>query len=231
MSEIQVGHLIPKNRNALNMIDTIAGNLLLANGNIKSVAVTSCRDGDGKSTVALWLAYSLTLEGKRVVFVDTSENGAPFGEQIDIPDRKISVSDFSPDRDTVSSDIRNLYVIPRTKFVSETDGENAAFLSYDFVSELNKFLSENFDYVIWDAPSAGKTIEAAKISGVCDGSVFVVKYGKTKKKDVAEVANRLKKSGKPIIGCVINRVKFDRIISKKRYRFTYTPWYRRILKR
>ena len=89
-------------------------------------------------------------------------------------------------------------------------------------SDLLASLSGSFDFIIVDTPSAGRTIDAVNIANACDGIILVVKYRSTKKKDIREVVCQLEKSGTPILGCVINKVRFDSIISRKRYRFLRT---------
>lgn len=241
---IKIEQLFRLTESEYNMMNTISGNLLFACGDKRAFAVTSCHDGDGKSTIALRLAYSLAKEGYRVVFTDADFCGSsPFDCSADESEDdtaknctgylngECKLSDI-----VYTTDVSNLYIIPRTKF-----NDNSAPTASDFrclpsvntisLSALKNALAQAYDYVIFDTPSAEKTIDAAKIASVCDGIVFVVRYGSTRKKDIAEVVGQLEKSGKPVLGFVINQVKFDRIISRKRYRFPKKTFIGRIFRR
>lgn len=245
MNKIQIGQLLPPNQTEQNMLNTISGNLLFAGRDKKSIAVTSCHDGDGKSTVAIQLAYSITQEGNKVIVVDAALCGSSLidytAAESDHEKKKTFTGYLNGEcklSDIVyTTDVSNLYIIPRTKFFYDNsipiDFASECLPSFNMVSFSNLIddLTQTYDYIIVDTPSAGKTIEATKIASVCDGIVFVAKYKKTKKKDITEVVRQLEKSGKPIIGCVINQVKFDSIISRKRYRFLRTPLIRRIFRR
>lgn len=218
---------------AQEMIRTIAGNLLFTVRDItirdnctasekKSIAITSCHDGDGKTTITLQLAHTLTEEGYTVLVIDAARAG---WEMYDSTNQKKTMQDYLQKvcscTDIVwDTDVDGLFLLPNMSTVRMTD---LAFL----LSEL----TQAYDYILIDTPSAGKTIDAAKIASVCDGIVLVLRYGKTKKKDLAEVVSQLERSGKPILGCVINQVKFDSILTKKRYHFLHTPFIKRIIRR
>lgn len=245
MSKIQIGQHLPLNQIEQNMMNTISGNLLFAGRDKKSIAVTSCHDGEGKSTVAIQLAYSLTQEGNKVIIVDAALCSSSLLDHTAAEsdhEKKNTFTGYLNDECKLSdivytTDVSNLYIIPRTKFLNDYSVPigfvSECLPSFNTVSLSNLIddLAQTYDYIIVDTPSAGKTIDAAKIASVCDGIIFVAKYKKTKKKDIAEVVRQLEKSGKPILGCVINQVKFDSIISRKRYRFLRTPFNRRIFRR
>lgn len=245
MSKIQIGYLLPPNQTGQNMMNTISGNLLFAGRDKKSIAVTSCHDGEGKSTVAIQLAYSLTQEGNKVIVVDAalcSSSLLDYTAAESDHAKKKTFTGYLNDECKLSdivytTDVSNLYIIPRTKFFIDNSVPigfvSECLPSFNTVSLSNLIddLTQTYDYIIVDTPSAGTTIDAAKIASVCDGIIFVAKYKKTKKKDIAEVVRQLEKSGKPILGCVINQVKFDSIISRKRYRFLRIPFIRRIFRR
>lgn len=235
MSKIQIGQLLPPNQTGQNMLNTISGNLLFAGRDKKSIAVTSCHDGDGKSTVVIQLAYTLAREGYQVIIVDADPSGSTlldYAETDHDQGNKKYFTDYLNGECKLSdivytTDVSKLFIIPHTSFISDHS------LSTDskLLSNTIETLSQTYDFIIIDTPSAGKMIDAAKIANKCDGIIFVVKYKRTKKKDITEVVRQLEKSGTPILGCVINQVKFDSIISRKRYRLLRTPIFRRIFQR
>lgn len=213
---------------AQNMIRTIAGNLLFTvredrtAGEKKTIAITSCHDGDGKTTITLQLAHAWTEEGYKVLVIDAAGAG---WEMYDSTNQKKTLQDYLQQACSFAdivwdTDVDGLFLLPNMGTVRMAD-----------LASLLRELTPVYDYILIDTPSAGKTIDAVKIASVCDGIVLVLRYGKTKKKDLAEVVTQLERSGKPILGCVINQVKFNSIIARKRYHFLHTPLIKRIFRR
>lgn len=200
--------------------DSITADIIFSNDK-KVIAVTSCNDGEGKSTISLGLAHSLALEGYKVLLLDTAfESPSNFFRITecntafkDSPICNCELSDV-----VYTTDVNNLYIIPQTVLTADSQ----YFNTNDF-SKLIRKLSEEFDYTIVDTSSVFKTADTVKISNLCDATILVVRYKKTKKNDVTAVARQFERLGKPIMGCVINRVKFDSFISRKEYGFLYTP--------
>jgi len=87
-------------------------------------------------------------------------------------------------------------------------------------------LAKHFDAVLIDAPPIGAVIDAAEIAADCDGSVLVVEYRKTRLHEIAECKRQMEQSGKPILGCIINKVSFDGIREKYRNRSSYARYQR-----
>lgn len=232
MNEIQLRQLLPTDPAEQNLVQTIAGNLLLSGKDTSIIAVTSCRDGEGKSTVTLQLAHALANEGHTVVVVDaalcsTSLLSYPARET----ERDLETyrrGDCALTDIVYPTDVSNLYILPRTMFTGSgaIPGGTAPTIPQTVFSTLLEGLAQSYDFIFVDTPSAGKSIEATKLASLCDGIILVVQYKKTKKKDIAEVVRQLARAGKPILGCVINQVRFDSILTRKRYRLLRTPFKR-----
>jgi len=92
--------------------------------------------------------------------------------------------------------------------------------SPDFIQMLDR-LAEQYDLVFLDAPPIGLVIDAADIAQYCDGSILVVNYGQTRRRMLMNAKKQMMQSGCPIIGCILNRVSFDTISSKKYYSQSY----------
>lgn len=232
MNKARINNYLPPDAEAQNQLNRIAGNLLFVGRDKKSFAVTSCHDGEGKSTTAVQLAYTLVREGYRVVLIDAVPNGSsPFGYMAaeHEEENRLNITDYLYGKGNLSdllylTDVRGFFVFPLRFYLSDRIMPPNPKLFADILDCLSKI----FDFILVDTPSAGQMIDASTIAYACDGIVLVVKYKSTKKKDVAEVVRQLERSGTPILGCVINKVKFDSTISKKRYRLLRTPLSKRI---
>ena len=223
MNRVQIEKFLPADAGAQNLLNRIAANLHFLCGDKKSIAFTSCHDREGKSTLAVQLAYTLAREGNTVILVDavldaSSAFGSLNAEQDkdsgkNIPDYlkgKYLLSDMY-----YATEVSNLYLFPLKAYVSDC----SAPMNPKQIADLLASLAKSCDFIIVDTPSAGQMSDAAMIASACDGIALVVRYRKTKKKEVREIVRQLEKTGTPILGCIINRVKFDCTVSRKRYRF------------
>ena len=68
-----------------------------------------------------------------------------------------------------------------------------------------------------DAPPVGAVIDAAQIAKSCDGILVVVAYNEVRRQELIDAVRQLEQTGCPILGTVLNQVKFDSYMSKKYY--------------
>jgi len=76
-------------------------------------------------------------------------------------------------------------------------------------------LAGKFDVVLVDAPPVGTIIDAARIAGSCDGTMFVCQSGAISYREFQEAYKQIEKTGCPILGTVLN--KFDEKMFGGRY--------------
>ena len=69
MESIEV-KIPPLDRRTEEAFKTLRTNLQFCGKDVKSIALTSCTPNEGKSSVSLQLARSLSENGKRVLFID-----------------------------------------------------------------------------------------------------------------------------------------------------------------
>ena len=75
--------------------------------------------------------------------------------------------------------------------------------------------------MIVDAPPLGAVIDAAEVAKSCDGALIVVNYDSVRRQELVNVKEQLEQTGCPILGTVLNMVKFDNYLSKKYYYKSY----------
>ena len=61
-------------------------------------------------------------------------------------------------------------------------------------------LEDSYDYVIYDMPPVGTFVDAAILSTLVDGTVLVVKPGSTKRSELVDACEQLKKADANILG-------------------------------
>jgi len=79
-------------------------------------------------------------------------------------------------------------------------------LSNAYMKKLTDYCRANYDYVIVDCPPVGLVVDAAVIAPQCDGSLILIEAGEVKYRLAQEVTAKMKATGCPILGVVLNKV-------------------------
>ncbi len=202
------------------MMSSICNNLSFINSDLKTIAVTSCSSGEGTSYITMQLARALTRSNKRVVVLDSDfhHSVSDKGYDTELKSGSKTLIDYLTGKYSITdvlyaTNVHNLFFIP----CPELSTNPSYLFDLPHYQELIKTLSNVFDIILIDTPAAGVSIDTAKISKYCDGIILVVAYGKTRKNELNEMLYQLKKTDCPILGCIINKVNFRSIISRRAY--------------
>ena len=202
--------------------NTISSNLIFAGKNIKKIVVTSCEPNDGKSFVAIQTTLNMARRGKRVLLIDADLRLSVLNAQyqIRLSGAAMGLAHFlsgqcALDNAIYQTNIPNVYLIP---IGTDVQAPLSLIATPDF-DNLVRAVGETFDMVIIDAPPIGMVIDAAEIAKSCDGSVLVLEYSKTHRRALQEAKNQMERTGKPILGCILNKVTMDRLSTKKYYSY------------
>ena len=157
---------------------------------IRSVAVCSPSQGDGKSTVALYLAKAVANSGKKVLLVDANS----FSYQL--PKRLISADRIED----------NLFVL----IVSQEAFNNTAQRE-----ELMSEFRNSYDFVIYDTPSLLDSVSTGLVSVNTDGILLVTAIGKTKKSLFKKAMEQIESFDLPFLGIIANCTQLELSQTKK----------------
>ncbi len=170
-----------------------------------TIAVTSTRPSEGKSTTALALASLLARAGKKVVLVD-ADMRSPSIHQLVGKDHDRGLSTFLSGN---ASSEELLHSIPSYRFSVMTAGPippNAAeLLSGNRLSELLEVLGRSFDHVVIDAPPVMGLADVPLIAGRVSGIVYAVEAHGIRVGLVRAALQRLAASSSRILGVVVTR--------------------------
>jgi len=178
---------------------------LAATRPLRTLAVASAIDGDGKTTAAINLALVMSMGvGRRVLLVDCDLRcptiheslglrvGAGLGELLrgtaELDDALCSVEGAS----LTVLPVRALPLNPSELLASST------------MRELIAKLSARFDTVLLDLPPTLGLPDAKIVSELCDGVLFVMRAGVTPREDVEASLEVLGRSR--VVGLVLNGV-------------------------
>ncbi|WP_167553142.1 CpsD/CapB family tyrosine-protein kinase [Evansella clarkii] len=177
-----------------------------------TILVTSPEPGDGKSSIAANLAISLAKTGKKVLLIDSHIKNPSLHSLFGFKNTAGLVNILSDQKtleETVNkTPIENLKVLTSGPLPYDT----AKLLKSSKMDDLLKKASFQFAYVVIDTPSILDDSTAKILSAKCDGSILVLKNGKTEDSIALEAKNALELSNARILGIIFNR-------KKKRFSF------------
>ena len=173
----------------------------------RAIVLTSSTPNEGKSTVSLGLALSLSESGKRVLLVDADLRKSVLMGRHKVTESVKGLSHYLSGQAQLSDVIcgtqeDNMFVI----FAGIIPPNPSELLGSERFAELIRRTKNDYDYVIVDAPPLGSVIDAAVIAKACDASVLVVAASTVSYKFIRTVKSQLEKTECPILGVVLNKV-------------------------
>lgn len=206
MESIEV-KIPPLDRRTEEAFKTLRTNLQFCGKDIKSIALTSCTPNEGKSSVSLQLARSLSENGKRVLFIDADLRKSVIVSRCQVGQTVKGFSHYLSGQCAFTeavymTNVRNLHMIfagPVPPNPAELLGSNA----FKIVIEKMKTV---YDYIIIDTPPLGSVIDAAVIANECDGSILVVKSGEISRRFARKIVDQLRMADCPVLGAILNSV-------------------------
>jgi polysaccharide biosynthesis transport protein len=200
---------------------SIRTNLMFMNPDrpCRRLLVASAGPSEGKTTVACSIAIALAQGGQRVCIVDGDLRRPRlhriFGRQGDSGFTSVLVGDATIEEVAKPTEVDNLWSIPAGPLPP-----NPADLLHS--ARCRKFmedLSNRFDRVVIDSPPLVAVTDAAIMSTLADGVVFVIRAFATSKHVGMQGLRALRDVDAPIIGAVLNAVDLQRS------EYTYYTYY------
>ena len=176
----------------------------------KVIVITSSMPSEGKSSVSLNLAVSLTEVGKRVLFIDADLRKSMLAGRLKAIGRIQGLTHFlsrQEELDTIvyETDVPNLRLI----LAGAVPPNPAELLGGALFDEMLTKVRKEYDYIIIDTPPLGSVIDSAVIARKCDGAILVIESDAVSYRFVQSVKQQLSKSGCPILGAVLNKVDYN----------------------
>lgn len=180
-------------------------NLQFCGQDIHTVAITSCNENEGKTTVTLQLAKSLAELGKKVLVIDADmRKSVMAGRNTTIRDT-VGLSEVLTGMEGLRECICGTqYPTLQIMFSGTYPPNPVELLSGKYFSALLKETKKVYDYVLVDTPPLGSVIDAAVVAAMCDGTILVLGNNKVYYRQAQEVVEQLKKGGCKILGVVRN---------------------------
>lgn len=191
---------------------------------LKRLMITSSNTGEGKTNTAVSLAVSFATLGRRVLIVDADMRRPRQHHIFEVPKEgglSTVLRGGSLEGAIVSTGIPRTDILPSGP---RTDGPNELLASVS-MSELLDELDGRYDMILIDTPPAGILSDAAILSKLVDGVVFVVREKTVSRWHVRDVVHRLQHVGAPLLGVVLNNFDIASRNAKHKYYYDYRYQY------
>lgn len=193
---------------------TIRASIMLSSRDqsIRSVLITSCWPGEGKTTVASNLALSLAFGTNRVLLIEADLRRPSIAKNFGIDDSKPGLSNYLMSYSELSeiihsTDVPQLSMLPSGSVIPPNPSE---LLQSEGMNELLKSLKDDFDYIIIDSSPAIGIADSLLISTIVDATVVVASTGITMRRDISHLVKQISDANARFLGVVVNRVELGR---------------------
>lgn len=187
-----------------------------------SIAITSTRPAEGKSTTSLSLATSLARAQKRVVLVD-GDMRSPSVHHLIGTDHNRGLSNYLAGDDEFAGMIHQ---VEQFGFAAITAGPippNAAeLLTSDRLSRLIEVLLQQYDHVVIDSPPVMGLADAPLIASRVEGVVYAVESHGIRSSLVRTALGRLAAANARVVGIVLMKFEAQRGAAGYGYEYGYT---------
>ena len=170
----------------------------------KIISVTSTKPAEGKSTVLYNLAKSFAENGDKVILLDCDLRN-PSIDEIAGVNFNLGITNYL----TGKADINDVIIKDREQsnldlvLTGPIPPNPSEMLASKIFANLIKNLAETYDYVFLDTPPVGLFTDASIVSTLSDGMIYVVKSSDTKREEIAQALENLKRVDANILGMVL----------------------------
>lgn len=191
-------------------MDLVYQNIHLVNttGAIKSLVVTSALAGEGKSTLAVGLAFSAARLHRRVLLIDGDLRRPSLHNLMNLPNREgLSTvlkegGEIPPHLLPLAEEAGRTGVSVLTAGPASADAPK--LLSSRRMKELIQTFEDHYDLVIIDAPPSSGMVDAMLMASQCDGVLMVGRMDRLTKTELTQSLENLRHLN--VIGVVANGV-------------------------
>jgi succinoglycan biosynthesis transport protein ExoP len=170
------------------------------NGLPRTLAVTSTRPGEGKSTTAFALARTLSRTGRKVIVVDADMRSPSQHEMLGLSNER-GLSNYLSRTGDLASLIQTGINGGLTLLSAGPRPPNAAeLLTSDRLPQLIVELTSQYDHVIMDAPPVMGLADTPLIASKVDGCIFVIEAHITRTTMAQIALDRLQSTNTKVFG-------------------------------
>lgn len=175
----------------------------------KRICITSAMSGEGKSITFLNLAISIAEAGQKVLLIDADLRRpavARLTGKMAVPGLSNVLAGLAKPEEAIRKEIYpNLDII----FSGDIPPNPSELLGTDTFRELIENLSQQYEYILIDAPPVNVVSDACIIASCMDGVLLLVRQGHSRKDYVKQAVNNLQLTGAKVLGFILNGVQLE----------------------
>ena len=176
------------------------------NGKSCKILITSSIPNEGKSTVAINLALALAQGDNKVLLIDADMRNPVLRKYLNVEtDKKTGLSSL------LNGDSKIGECLIRTEHGVDVIADGpippnpAELIRSDAMNSLLKGTEGYYDYIVFDTPPVGVITDAAALSALCDGVLYVVRHRFAHKAQVRNAVKKLQMVDAKILGTVLTQ--------------------------
>jgi capsular exopolysaccharide synthesis family protein len=189
---------------SFEMLQTNLG-LSISDKTLKVIAISSSIPGEGKSFVSANLAVAMAQLGKRVLLIDADMRRSRQHEVWQIPNLK-GLANVLTNQTELRYATQEALVTLEVLTAGTTPPNPLALLDSQKMADLVQKVSEEYDFVIIDAPPLTAVADPLTIGKYADGMLLVVRPGVGTRETVSTAKSLLEQAGQRVLGMVVNGV-------------------------
>ena len=168
----------------------------VADGEARTVVVTSPSPRDGKSTLTSNLAIALAKSGKTVLIIDSDfrlpSQHRIFGVSNEVGFASVLEAGEVVDRAIKRTTIEGLHVMPAGPSVQSP----SELLNSSAMAEMLDVLVRQYDHIVIDTPPVSKVDDARIVAASCDATLLVVRADKVNLRKLCRRCPRSARAGR-----------------------------------
>lgn len=203
-------------------------NFITANNMNRKIVVTSSLRDEGKSSLAINLAISLVQADNKVLLIDADMRNPSLHRYLRImKDNKLGLSNL------LSGNVKVGDCLIQTQFGFDliaggpVPPNPAELIGSDAMRDLLTVAAKHYNYIICDAPPVGIITDAAALSPLCDGVLYVIRHNYANKNQIHDAIKSLQTVNAKILGTVMTQYTIPKNAGRKynyrgyHYRYGY----------
>jgi polysaccharide biosynthesis transport protein len=172
----------------------------------KVIGITSPRAGDGKTTLAFNLAWSIAQSRGRVILIDANLRN-PCLIRMLAPRSKPRGSAVASEQGIGKQSVISLKSYGFDLLQEQqraAAGHPASILGSGAMKELLEELRQRYDYVIVDLPPVLDYVDVRACANLLDGVIMLIRFGRTTTDDLVQALGELTLVQDRLLGAVVN---------------------------
>lgn len=172
--------------------------------NCRVVGITSAMRGEGKSTTAINLAYTIAETGKHVLLVEADMRRPNLARRLGIdaaPGLSNLLAGLCQEKDVV----QDVGLLENMKVITSGDipPNPSELLGSERMGSVLDALTQDFDFIIFDLPPVNAVSDGLVVSKLIQGMIVVVRQDYSSRQDLAALLRQLEYLHIKVLGFVM----------------------------